>query len=191
MSLQRTYRMPCRHSRSATGRGPGDRSGQAGSRGSISAHKSSSTIHGRVLTPPRTAESSHRSRSTRTSHQDPVTSSTYTRPMIDRLDCTPPGGRALANVLTATPVSWSVPTRTPKCHRRLGEAGAGEPTGVLAVRSDYESRMIETGEHSAQLRRRSVNYTRFERYSLQFFHPQLIVLTTWRLAAPSKTGRSR
>ena len=45
MSLCRTYRMPCRHSRSATGRGPGDFSGQGGSSGSISAHKSSSTIH--------------------------------------------------------------------------------------------------------------------------------------------------
>jgi hypothetical protein len=42
--------MPCRHSRSATGRGPGDRSGQGGSRGSISTQRSSSTIHGRVLT---------------------------------------------------------------------------------------------------------------------------------------------
>lgn len=38
--------MPCRHSRSATGRGPGAFSGQGGSSGSISAHKSSSTIHG-------------------------------------------------------------------------------------------------------------------------------------------------
>lgn len=51
--------MPCRQSRSDTGRGPGDRSGHGGSNGSISAHKSSSTIHGRVLTPSRTAESSH------------------------------------------------------------------------------------------------------------------------------------
>lgn len=78
MSLQRTYRMPCRHSRSATGRGPGDRSGQDGSSGSINAHKSSFMIPGRVFTPPRTAESSHRSRPTRTSHQDPVTSSKAT-----------------------------------------------------------------------------------------------------------------
>ena len=75
MLLQSTYRMPCRHSRSATGRGPGDLVGQGGSSGSISAHKSSSTIHGRVLTPSQTAESSHRSRPTRTSHQDRVTSS--------------------------------------------------------------------------------------------------------------------
>ncbi|MEV6197516.1 hypothetical protein AB0M19_34555 [Streptomyces sp. NPDC051920] len=36
--------MPWRQSRSATGRGPGDRSGQGGNNGSISAHKSSSTI---------------------------------------------------------------------------------------------------------------------------------------------------
>lgn len=42
--------MPCRHSRSSTGLGPGDRSGQGGSNGSISAHKPSSTIHGRVVT---------------------------------------------------------------------------------------------------------------------------------------------
>jgi hypothetical protein len=42
--------MSCRHNRSGTGRGPGDRSGQGGSSGSISAH-TSSTIHGRVLTP--------------------------------------------------------------------------------------------------------------------------------------------
>lgn len=75
MSLWSTYRMPCRHSRSATGRGPGDRSGQGGSSGSISIHKSSSTIHGRVLTPSRTAESSHRSRPTRAPQQDRVTSS--------------------------------------------------------------------------------------------------------------------
>lgn len=75
MSLQRTNRMPWRHSRSDTGRGPGDRSGQGGSNGSISAHKSSSTIHGRVLTPSRTAESSHRSRPTSTIHQDRFTSS--------------------------------------------------------------------------------------------------------------------
>ncbi|WP_234321250.1 Scr1 family TA system antitoxin-like transcriptional regulator, partial [Streptomyces katrae] len=33
------------------------------------------TIHGRVLTPPRTAESSHRLRPTSTSQQDPVTGS--------------------------------------------------------------------------------------------------------------------
>lgn len=51
MSWCRTYRMPCRHSRSSTGFGPGDRLGQGRSRGSISAHKSSSTIHGRVVTP--------------------------------------------------------------------------------------------------------------------------------------------
>lgn len=74
MSLQWTYRMPCIHSRSATGRGPGARSGQGGSSGSLNAHKSSSTIHGRVLTPSRTAESSHRSRPTRALHHDRVTS---------------------------------------------------------------------------------------------------------------------
>lgn len=75
MPLWSTYRMPCRHSRSATGRGPGDRSGQGGNSGSISVHKSSSTIHGRALTPSRTAESSHRSRPARTPQQDRVTSS--------------------------------------------------------------------------------------------------------------------
>lgn len=42
--------MPCRHSRSGTGLGPGEPSGHGGSNGSISAHKSSSTIHGRVVT---------------------------------------------------------------------------------------------------------------------------------------------
>lgn len=50
MSLTRTYKMPCRHNRSFTGRGPGERSGQGGNNGPISAHKSSSTIHGRVVT---------------------------------------------------------------------------------------------------------------------------------------------
>ncbi len=50
MSWCKTYKMPCRHSRSSTGFGPGDRSGQGGSSGSIRAHKSSSTIHGRVVT---------------------------------------------------------------------------------------------------------------------------------------------
>lgn len=75
MSLWRTNRMPWRQSRSGTGRGPGDLSGQGGSNGSISAHRSSSTIHGRVVTPSRTAESSHRSRPTRTDQQDRVTSS--------------------------------------------------------------------------------------------------------------------
>lgn len=75
MSLWSTYRTPCRHSRSATGRGPGDFCGQGGSNGSISAHKSPSTIHGRVLTASRTAESSHRSRPTRALQQDRVTSS--------------------------------------------------------------------------------------------------------------------
>ncbi len=48
MSWGRTYRMPCRPGRSSTG--PGDRFGQGGSRGSISAHEASSTIHGRVVT---------------------------------------------------------------------------------------------------------------------------------------------
>ncbi len=75
MSLWRTNRMPWRQSRSDTGRGPGDRSGHGGSSGSISAHKSSSTIHGRVLTPSRTAESSDPSRPTRTIQQDRVTGS--------------------------------------------------------------------------------------------------------------------
>lgn len=75
MSLWSTYRMPCRHARSATGQAPGDRSGQGGSTGSISVHKPSSTIHGRLLTPSRTAESPHRSRPVRTPPQDRVTSS--------------------------------------------------------------------------------------------------------------------
>lgn len=42
--------MPWRHSRSGTGLGPGEPSGHGGSNGSISAHKSSSTIHSRVVT---------------------------------------------------------------------------------------------------------------------------------------------
>lgn len=75
MSLWSTYRMPCRHSRSATGCGPGAFSGQGGSSGPISAHNSLSTIHGRVVTPSRTAESSNRSRRTRALQQDRVTSS--------------------------------------------------------------------------------------------------------------------
>ncbi|MCZ2528177.1 RNA-binding domain-containing protein [Streptomyces sp. HB2AG] len=67
--------MPCRHSRSGTGCGPGAFSGQGGRSGSISTHRSSSTIHGRLVTPSRTAESSHRSRPTRTAQRDRVTSS--------------------------------------------------------------------------------------------------------------------
>ena len=51
MSLYRTNRTPCRHRRSGTGRGPGALSGQAGNNGSINAHSSSSTIHGRMLMP--------------------------------------------------------------------------------------------------------------------------------------------
>lgn len=47
MSLWSTYKMPCRPSRSATGRAPGDFSDQVGANGFISAHNSSSTIHGR------------------------------------------------------------------------------------------------------------------------------------------------
>ncbi|BCL18215.1 hypothetical protein GCM10017668_00580 [Streptomyces tuirus] len=50
MSWSRTYKMPCKHSRSSTGFGPGDRLGQGGRRGSIRAHKPSSTIQGRVVT---------------------------------------------------------------------------------------------------------------------------------------------
>lgn len=50
MSWCRTYRMPCRHNRSGTGFGPGDRSGQGGSNGSTSAHKRSFTTHPRVVT---------------------------------------------------------------------------------------------------------------------------------------------
>jgi hypothetical protein len=65
----------CPESRPVTGRGPGDRSGQGGSSGSISAHESSSTIHGRVLTASRTAESPAQSRPTRATEQDRVTSS--------------------------------------------------------------------------------------------------------------------
>jgi hypothetical protein len=50
MSRRKTYRMPCRHSRSSTGFGSGDRLGQGGSSGSIRARKPSSTIQGRVAT---------------------------------------------------------------------------------------------------------------------------------------------
>jgi hypothetical protein len=49
--VYRTNRMPCRQRRSYTGRGPGDRSGHAGSSGSIRAHNPSSTIQGFLLTP--------------------------------------------------------------------------------------------------------------------------------------------
>lgn len=81
--------MPWRQSRSGTGLGPGDRSGQGGRSGSISAHKLSSTIHGRVLTPSRTAESSDRSRPTSAFHQDRVMGSTDEavpdRPATDRV----------------------------------------------------------------------------------------------------------
>lgn len=50
MSWWMTYRMTCRHSRSSTGFGPGDRLGQGESSGSIRAHRPSSTILGRVVT---------------------------------------------------------------------------------------------------------------------------------------------
>ena len=46
-----TNRMPRRHHRSSTGRGPGDRLGHFGSSGSITAHNASSTIHGLLPTP--------------------------------------------------------------------------------------------------------------------------------------------
>jgi hypothetical protein len=81
MSRCRTYRMPCRHNRSGTGFGPGDHSGQDGSSGSLTAHKSSSTIHGRVITPTRPIRSSQQSRPTRTVQQDPVTSSEQLTPV--------------------------------------------------------------------------------------------------------------
>lgn len=88
--------MPCRHSRSSTGRGPGAFSGQGGSSGLISAHKSSSTIHGRVLTLSRTAESSHQSRPTRALQQDRVMSSLGTGKGFFRDTARPvhPAGRA-------------------------------------------------------------------------------------------------
>lgn len=60
-----TYKMPCRHRRSSTGRGPGDRSGHGGRTGSISAHNSASTIHGLMLT---NHERPHR----RTGHASPA-----------------------------------------------------------------------------------------------------------------------
>ncbi len=60
-----TYKMPCRHSRSGTGLGPGALCGQGGSNGSISAHRSSSTIHGRFPTP-------HERRNRRSGHARPA-----------------------------------------------------------------------------------------------------------------------
>lgn len=60
MPLWSTYRTPCRHSRSSTGRGPGAFSGQCGGSGSISIHETSCTTHGRIPTPSRTAEPLHR-----------------------------------------------------------------------------------------------------------------------------------
>jgi hypothetical protein len=54
MPVCNTNKMPCRHSRSGTGRGPGDLSGHGGSNGSINSHNSSSTIHA-LLTPDRTS----------------------------------------------------------------------------------------------------------------------------------------
>ena len=54
MPVCSTNRIPCRHSRSSIGRGPGDRVGQGGSNGSISSHNPSSTIHG-AATPDPTA----------------------------------------------------------------------------------------------------------------------------------------
>src|SRR5690349_7549182 len=57
--------MPCKHSRSSTGLGPGAFCGHGGSSGSISSHKSSSTIHGRFPTP-------HELRNRRTGHVLPA-----------------------------------------------------------------------------------------------------------------------
>jgi hypothetical protein len=57
-----------------------------GSSGSISAHKSSSTVHGRVVTPCRTAGSSQQSRPTRALQQDPVTSSKEKEYVLDAPD---------------------------------------------------------------------------------------------------------
>ena len=53
-----TNRTLCGQRRSSTGRGPGGRSGQADRRGSTKARNPSSTIHGLLLTPSRTDESS-------------------------------------------------------------------------------------------------------------------------------------
>lgn len=61
--------MPCRHRRSSTGRGPGDRRGHFGSSGSTTVHSASSTIHGLLLTPSRTAESSYRTRPPEPNHK--------------------------------------------------------------------------------------------------------------------------
>ncbi len=110
MSLQRTYRTPCRQSLSATGRGPGDRSGQGGSSGSISAHKSSSTIHGRVLTASRTAESSHQPRPTRAPQQDRVTGSKGTRQELKVSDPHHVSSDGLKNLRIA-PFPESIPSR--------------------------------------------------------------------------------
>jgi hypothetical protein len=44
-----TYKTPCRHCRSGTGRGPGDFAGQGGSSGSIDSHNSSSTIYALLI----------------------------------------------------------------------------------------------------------------------------------------------
>lgn len=65
MALQSTYSMRCRHGRSSTGYGPGAFLGQGGYNGSVSAHSSSSTIHGRLLTP-------HERRNRRTGHTPPA-----------------------------------------------------------------------------------------------------------------------
>ncbi len=74
-SLNSTYRMPCKQSLSDTGFAPGARSGQGGGSGSTGSHKSSSTIHGRVLTQPSTARSSDRTRATSALIQDSVATS--------------------------------------------------------------------------------------------------------------------
>ncbi len=109
MSWCRTYRMPCRHRRSATGRGPGARSGQGGSNGSISAHKPLSTIRGRVVTPTRTVRSSQQSRPARALQQDRVTSSMEHRLTFPVRARTP----------EATPVPrtrWQAPPENPCPH---------------------------------------------------------------------------
>lgn len=75
MAISGAIRVPCRQSWFGTGRGPVALSHEGGSSGLTSAGRSSSTIHGRVLTPSRTAKSSDRSHPTSTSQQDCVTSS--------------------------------------------------------------------------------------------------------------------
>ena len=106
MSWCRTYKKPCRHNRSGTGFGPGDRSGQGTSNGSISAHKSSSTIHGRVVT--RRERSNHHLGHARPGHLNKI----LLRAHRFALGPVNPMGNSQPNIALYAALAFSVPVTT-------------------------------------------------------------------------------